>query len=127
MTTLYFLPNSLSDACFETYLRDTHRLLDYRDVKDKLLPHLFESMQAFSNQTHCQFRYSNRFEGQFPAIRIQCPVDFVPDVIHLEFPHRHESFVVKQAGQESKLQGLENLANHLRVILVMGLAHWRTT
>jgi hypothetical protein len=54
-------------------------------------------------------------------------VGFVPDVIHIEFPHRHESFVVKQAEQESKLQGLENLANHLRVILMMGVAHWRTT
>jgi hypothetical protein len=127
MSSLYFLSNSLSDPSFETYLHDTHRLLDYRDVKDQLLPKLFESIEAFSHQSHCQFVFSNRFEGQFPAIRIQCPVGFVPDVIHIEFPHRYESFVVRQAGQETKLQGLENLAIHLRVIVLMGLAHWRTT
>ena len=127
MTLLYFLSSSLSDPNFETYLRDTHRLLDYRDVKDKLLPNLFESMQAFSNRTHCQFRYSNRFEGQFPAIRIQCPVDFVPDVIHIEFTPRHESFLVLQSGHASHVQGLEKLSNHLRVILTFGLAHWRAT
>jgi hypothetical protein len=127
VTALYFLPNSLSDPSFETYLRDTHRLLDYRDVKDQLLPKLFESIEALSNLSHVQFIGSNRFEGQFPTLRIQCPVGFVPDVIHIEFPHRHESFVVRQAGHETKLQGLENLAIHLRVIVSMGLAHWRTT
>jgi hypothetical protein len=124
---LYFLPNSLSDASFESYLRDTHRLMDYRDVKDQLLPRLLESIDEFSKHRHCRFTCTNRFEGQFPAIRMQSPVGFVPDVIHIEFPHRHESFVVKQAGQESKVEGLDNLANYLRVILVMGLAHWRTT
>jgi hypothetical protein len=127
VTPLYFLPNSLSDPSFETYLRDTHRLLDYRDVKANLLPKLFESIEEFSHHSHCQFKCCNRFEGQFPSLRIQCPVGFAPDVIHIEFPHRHESFVVKQAGQELKVQGLENLAIHLRVILVMGLAHWRTS
>ncbi len=127
MSPLYFLPNSLSDPSFETYLRDTHRLFDYRDVKDQLLPQLFDSIEEFSNQSHCRFTCGNRFEGQFPELRIQCPVGFVPDVIHIEFPHRHESFVVRQAGQESKLQGLENLAIHLRVIVLMGLAHWHTT
>ncbi len=127
MSPLYFLPNSISDPSFETYLHDTHRLMDYRDVKEQLLPKLIESIDAFSQHMHCRFTCTNRFEGQFPAIRIQSPVGFVPDVIHIEFPHRHESFVVKQAGQESKLQGMENLTNHLRVILMMGLAHWQPT
>lgn len=127
MSPLHYLKNNISDASFETYLRDTHRLMDYRDVKDKLLPKLFESMDEFSQRRHCRFTCSNRFVGQFPAICIQSPVGFVPDVIEIEFPNRHESFVVKHTGQESKLQGLDSLANHLRVILVMGLAHWRTT
>lgn len=127
MSTLNFLPNSLSDPSFETYLRDTHRLLDYWDIKDQLLPKLFESIEVFSDQSHCRFVCSNRFDGQFPTLRIQCPVGFAPDVIHIEFPHRQESFVVRQSGQETKLQGLENLAIYLRVIVVMGLSHWRTT
>lgn len=126
MNLLYFSPNSLSDPVFESYLRDTHRLIDYRDVKEQLLPKLLESISEFSQNRHCRFTCRNRFEGQFPAIRLQSPVGFVPDVIYIEFPHRHQAFVVKQAGQESKVQGLDNLANHLRVILVMGLAHWRT-
>lgn len=127
MSPLYFLPNSLSDPVFEAYLRDTHRLMDYRDVKERLLPKLFESIDDFSQQRSTRFTCTNRFEGQFPAIHIQSPVGFVPDLIRIEFPHRHESFVVKQAEQETKLQGLDSLDNHLRVILVMGVAHWRTT
>lgn len=127
MSPLYFLPNSLGDPVFETYLRDTHRWMDYRDVKEQLLPKLFESIEEFSQQRHTRFTCTNRFEGQFPAIHIQSPVGFVPDSICIEFPHRHEMFVVRQAEQESKLHGLDSLANHLRVILVMGLAHWRTT
>ena len=127
MSPLYFLPNSLSDPVFEAYLRDTHRLMDYRDVKEQLLPQLFESIDAFSQQRSTRFTCTNRFEGQFPAIHIQSPVGFVPDLICIEFPHRHEAFVVKQAAQETKLQGLDSLASHLRVILVMGIAHWRTT
>mgnify|MGYP000104750484 FL=1 len=127
MTPLYFLANSLSDPTFETYLRDTHRYLDYRDVKEKLLPELFGSIDEFSSRRHCRFTCSNRFEGQFPAIRIQTPVGFVPDVIDIEFLHRHESFCVTQAGQAAKVQGLDQLGNHLRVILIMGLAHWRPT
>ena len=127
MSPLYFLPNSLSDPVFEAYLRDTHRLMDYRDVKERLLPKLFESIDDFSQQRSTRFTCTNRFEGQFPAIHIQSPVGFVPDLICIEFPHRHESFVVKQAEQETKLQGLDRLVNHLRVILVMGVAHWRTT
>jgi hypothetical protein len=127
VSPFYFLPNSISDPGFETYLRDTHRWMDYCDVKGQLLPELLESIEDFSQHRHCRFTCSNRFEGQFPAIRIQSPVGFVPDLIFIEFPHRHESFVVKQASQESTLQGLENLTNHLRVILTIGLAHWRTT
>ena len=127
MNLLYFSQNILSDPSFERYLRDTHRWMDYRDVREQLLPQLFESIHEFSQHRHCRFTCSNRFEGQFPAIHIQSPVGFVPDSICIEFPHRHELFVVKQAEQESKLLGLESLAKHLRVILVMGLAHWRTT
>jgi hypothetical protein len=127
VSPLYFLPNSLSDPVFEAYLRDTHRLMDYRDVKDQLLPQLFESIDEFSQQRSTRFTCTNRFEGQFPAIHIQSPVGFVPDLICIEFPHRHEAFVVKQAEQATKLQGLDSLASHLRVILVMGVAHWRTT
>ena len=48
-----------------------------------------------------------------------------PDVIAIEFLIQTEFFCVKQSGQEFKLQGLDNLAHHLRVILVMGLAHWQ--
>lgn len=127
MTHLSFLSNSLSDPSFETYLRETCRHRDYRNVKEHLLPKLFESVEEFSKTRNFQFMCTNRFEGQFPSIRIQSPVGFVPDVIHIEFPHGHEFFLVKQAGQEFKVQGLANLANHLRVILVMGLAHWRAS
>jgi hypothetical protein len=104
-----------------------HRYIDYRDVMDSLLPDLFGSFEEFAHRPYIRFTCCNRFEGQFPAIRIQCPVGFVPDVIYIEFTHRHESFLVKQAGQESQLHGLENLSNHIRVLLTMGLAHWRVT
>ena len=127
MTRLHFYPNSLSDRSFEIYLRDTHRYLDYRDVKEQLLPKLFESIEQFSVGVSFRFTCMNRFEGQFPALRIQSPVGFSPDVIDIEFPPRHESFCVKQAEQASNVQGLENLASHLRVVLVMGLAHWHPT
>lgn len=127
MSPLYFLPNSLSDPVFETYLRDIHRWMDYRDVKEQLLPNLFASIDEFAQQKSTRFTCTNRFAEQFPAIHIQSPVGFVPNSISIEFPHRHEMFVVKQADHESKLQGLEHLEKHLRVILVMGLAHWRTT
>lgn len=126
MSLLYFSPNSLSDSVFENYLRDTHRWIDYRDVKEQLLPQLFGSIREFSQHRHCRFTCSNRFEGQYPALRIQSPVGFVPDEIQIEFPHRHEAFIVKQVGQSNSVQGLDQLDNHLRVILVMGLAHWRT-
>jgi hypothetical protein len=125
LSAMYFLPNSLSDPSFEAYLRDTHRLMDYRDVKDDLLPKLVASFEEFASHHQIKFICSNRFEGQFPAMRIQCPVGFVPDLIYIEFPHRHESFLIKQAAQETAIQGLVNLAIHLRVILTMGLAHWR--
>lgn len=127
MSVLHFSPNSLSDPSFEAYLRDTHRLMDYRDVRDDLLPKLIDSFEAFSHLRHVRFNCSNRFEGRHPAIRIQSPVGFVPDVISIEFPHRHESFIVKFAEQETTIQGLTNLAIHLRVIVTMGLAHWQPT
>lgn len=124
MSPLHFLPNNASDSTFESYLRDTHRYLDYCDVKEHLLPKLFESIEQFSKLVHFRFVLINRFEGQFPALRIQCPVGFVPDAIYIEFPPRHESFYIKQSGQALQVQGLENLMHHLRVLLVMGLAHW---
>lgn len=127
MSALYFLANSNSDPTFESYLRDIHRYIDYRDVMDSLLPELFGSFEEFAQRRYVRFTCCNRFEGQFPAIRIQCPVGFVPDVIHIEFTPRHESFVVLQAGHASHVQGLEQLSNHLRVILTFGLAHWRAT
>lgn len=127
MSPLYFLSNSISDPIFEAYLRDTHRLMDYRYVKELLLPNLLESIEEFSLQRSARFTCVNRFEGRFPAIHIQSPVGFVPNSICIEFPHCQDMFVVKQEEHESKLQGLESLSKHLRVILVMGLAHWRTT
>ena len=127
MSTLHFLSNSLSDPIFEAYLSDTHRFTDYRSVMDELLPKLIDSFAEFSSRRHIRFSCSNRFEGQFPSIRIQCPVGFVPDLIHIEFPHRHDTFVVKQAAEETVIRGLANLASHLHVILTMGLAHWRPT
>jgi hypothetical protein len=48
----------------------------------------------------------------------------VPDVITIEFPSKHGLFCVKQAAQDVKVMGIENLENHLRVLLMMGLAHW---
>ncbi len=126
MNLLYFSQNILSDPSFERYLRDTHRWMDYRDVREQLLPQLLESIHEFSQHRHCRFTCSNRFEGQFPSLKIQSPVGFVPDEIYIEFPHQHEVFVIRQANQESKVQGLDQLVSHLRVILVMGLAHWRT-
>jgi hypothetical protein len=127
VTTLHFHPNSLSDPTFEAYLRDTHRLIDYRDVRDVVLPELFESMAHLSMGRVFRFTCSNRFEGQFPALRVQSPVGFVPDLIDIEFPHRHEFFVVKQTGQVLNVHGFENLTTHLRVLLVMGFAHWHPT
>ena len=124
MTPLYFLPNSLSDPSFETYLQDTHRYLDYLDVKDKLLPKLFESIEQFSKGVNTRFLCVNRFEGKNPSLRIQSPAGFVPDVICIDFPPQHDTYIVAQTSQEIKVSGLENLANHLRVLLVMGLAHW---
>jgi hypothetical protein len=127
MTKLHFYANSISDPSFEAYLRDTHRYLDYRDVRDELLPKLFESIEQFSKGVNFRFTCSNRFGGQEPELCIQSPVGFVPDVIHIEFPPRHEFFCVKHANQDTKVQGLENLAAHLHVLLVMGLAHWQPT
>jgi hypothetical protein len=124
MSPLYFLPNSLSDPSFEAFLQDTHRYRDYMDVKEKLLPKLFESIEQFAKCVNTRFLFLNRFEGQNPAIRIQSPAGFVPDVIYIEFPPQHDAFIVVQTAQEFKVIGLENLANHLRVLLVMGLAHW---
>ena len=124
MTPLYFLPNSLGDPSFEAYLQDTHRYRDYLDVKDKVLPQLFASIEQFSKGVNTRFLCVNRFEGQNPALRIQSPVGFVPDVMYVEFPPQHDTYIVAQTAQESKVVGLDNLANHLRVLLVMGLAHW---
>jgi hypothetical protein len=127
MSALYFAANSISDSTLEGYLRDLHRYIDYREVKEVLLPELFASFDEFAQRRYVRFTYCNRFEGQYPALRIQCPVGFVPDVIDIEFTHRHESFLVKQAGHACSVQGLANLSSHLRVILTMGLAHWRAT
>jgi hypothetical protein len=124
VTPLHFLPNSLSDPSFEGYLRDTHRYLDYLDVKDKLLPKLFESIEQFSKDVNTRFLCINRFEGQHPALRIQSPSGFVPDVIYIEFPPKPDTYRVIQTGQEHSVEGLDQLTHHLRVLLVMGLAHW---
>lgn len=124
MSPLHFLLNSVSDPTFDAYLKDTHRYLDYRDVREHVLPDLIASMAQLPQQVGFRFSCSNRFEGQDPALRVQCPVGFVPDVITIEFPPRHEFFYVKQAAQAIKVQGIENLENHLRVLLMMGLAHW---
>lgn len=125
MSPLYFLPNSTSDPTFESYLREIRRYADYQTVKGVLLPKLFESIENFLTAPHARFTCSNRFTDRYPTLHIQCPVGFVPDVIAIEFLIQTESFCVKQSGQEFKLQGLDNLAHHLRVILVMGLAHWQ--
>lgn len=124
MTPFYFLPNSLSDPSFEAYLQDTHRYRDYLEVKNKVLPQLFASIEQFSKGVNTRFLCVNRFEGQNPALRIQSPAGFVPDVMYVEFPPQHDTYIVAQTAQESKVVGLDNLANHLRVLLVMGLAHW---
>lgn len=108
MTPLYFLPNSLSDPSFEAYLQDTHRFHDYLDVKDKLLPKLFESIEQFSKGVNTRFLCVNRFEGQNPALRIQSPAGFVPDVIYIEFPpparciHRDSNHARVQSGGSGK-------------------------
>jgi hypothetical protein len=125
MSPLYFVSNTTSDPTFESYLRDIHRHADYKTVKELLLPRLFESIEHFSNARHIRFACANRFEGRHPTLHIQCPVGFVPDTISIEFLVKLESFCVKQSGQEFNVQGFENLTHHLRVILVMGLAHWQ--
>jgi hypothetical protein len=124
MTPLYFVANSLADPTFEAYLKDTHRFLDYRDVRDHVLPNLFASLDEVSKGRSFRFTCANRFDGQHPAIRIQSPVGFVPDLIWIEFPARHDSFRIKHSAQEMHVQGMEMLENHLRVLLVMGFAHW---
>jgi hypothetical protein len=124
MSPLYFLPNSLSDPSFEAYLQDTNRYRDYLDVKNKVLPQLFKSIEQFSKCVNTRFLCANRFEGQNPALRIQSPAGFVPDIICIEFPPQHDTYVVLQTAQVFNVVGLNNLVNHLRVLLVMGLAHW---
>jgi hypothetical protein len=124
MSPLYFLPNSLSDPSFEAYLKETHRYSDYLNVKEKLLPKLFESIEQFSKGLNTRFLCVNRFEGQNPALRIQSPAGFVPDVMYVEFPPQHDTYIVSQTAQVFNVVGLDNLINHLRVLLVMGLAHW---
>jgi hypothetical protein len=125
MSSLHFRLNSLSDPTFEAYLKDTHRYRDYCEVRDQVLPRLITSIDQLPQQVGYRFSCSNRFEGPYPALRIHCPVGFVPDEIWIGFPQSHDSFFVKQTAQEFKVKGLENLENHLRVILMMGLAHWR--
>jgi hypothetical protein len=124
MTPLYFAANSLADPTFEAYLKDTYRYLDYQDVRQHLLPELFASLDEVSKGRNFRFTCSNRFDGQFPAIRIQSPVGFVPDAIWIEFPARHEAFRVKHSAQELDVQGMDRLENYLRVLLIMGFAHW---
>ena len=124
MTPLYFVANSLADPTFEAYLKDTHRYLDYRDVRAHVLPNLFASLDNVSQGRNFRFTCSNRFDGQFPALRIQSPVGFVPDEIWIEFPARHESFRIKHSAQELQVQGMDMLESHLRVLLIMGFAHW---
>lgn len=125
MSPLHFLANSVSDSYFESHLKDTRRYLDYCEVRDHVLPDLITSIEQLPQLINFRFSCSNRFDGQCPTLRIQCPVGFVPDVICIEFPPRHEFFHVRQAAQEFKVQGVEHLQNHLRVILMMGLAHWQ--
>ncbi len=125
--TNHFEKNIISDSTFENYLRDTHRLMDYRDVRDRLLPKLFESLKDLANDEKCSFTCTNRFEGCDPALKIQTPSGFVPEAIHIEFPPRHEIFRVKQGGQELILHGLDLLSTHLRAVLLMGYAHWRVS
>jgi hypothetical protein len=124
MTPLYFVTNSLADPTFEAYLKDTHRYLDYRDVREHLLPNLFASLEDVSQGRNFRFTCANRFDGQCPAIRIQSPVGFVPDQIWIEFPAQHESFHIKHSAQALNVQGMDMLESHLRVLLVMGFAHW---
>jgi hypothetical protein len=124
MTPLYFVANSLADPTFEAYLKDTHRYLDYRDVREHLLPSLFASLDNVSQGRNFRFTCANRFDGQHPAIRIQSPVGFVPDLIWIEFPARHECFLIKHSAQELHAQGMDMLESHLRVLLIMGFAHW---
>ncbi len=125
MSALHFLSNGVSDAYFESHLKETHRYLDYGDVREHLLPGLIASIDPLPQQINFRFSCTNRFDGQYPTLRLQCPVGFVPDVICIEFPPRHEFFHVRQSSQEFKVQGLENLENHLRVLLMMGVAHWQ--
>lgn len=124
MTPFHFLSNSVSDRAFETYLNDIHRLNDYLVVRDTLLPNLLASIDQLPRHLDFRFTCTNRFEGKHPTLRIQCPVGFVPDLIYVEFPGAQDCFVVKQTSQEFKLLGMTNLENHLRVLLMMGLAHW---
>ena len=124
MTPLHFWSNSVSDQTFDAYLKDTQRYQDYCVVRDQLLPDLITSIEQLPKQVGFRFTCCNRFDGQHPALRVQCPVGFVPDVITIEFPPRNEFFGVKQAAQDFKVQGIEKLENHLRVLLMMGLAHW---
>lgn len=125
MSAIHFLSNSVSDSFFESHLKDTYRYLDYCDVRDQVLPDLISSIEELPQQINFRFSCSNRFDGQYPSLRVQCPVGFVPDEIFIGFPPRHESFHIRQSTQELKVQGIEKLENHLRVILTMGLAHWQ--
>jgi hypothetical protein len=127
MSPLHFLSNSLSDPTFDAYLKDTRRYSDYCEVRDRLLPALVDAIAALPQQINYRFSCVNHFEGQHPTLRVKCPVGFVPDVIEIEFPPHHDTFQIKQAAQALKVQGREKLENHLRVILMMGLAHWHPT
>ena len=125
MSRVYMRRNTLTDATFETYLGDINRLTDYKTVRDVTLPELLQDLDATLAYCKQTFTCVNRFEGRDPALRIQCPLGFLPSVIDIEFPQGRHVYRVKHASQVLSITGLEELAKNLRAILTMSWAHAR--
>ena len=125
MSRIYMRRNTLTDATFETFLSDINRLADYKAVRDVTLPELLEDLDM--SLVHCRHTFTcvNRFEGRDPALRIQCPLGFMPSVIDIEFPQGRHVYRIKHASQVLIITGLEELVKNLRIILTMSWAHAR--
>lgn len=123
MSRVCFRRNLLSDATFENYLSDINRLTDYKEVRDVMLSELLHDLDSQFEYRSFTFTCTNRFEGRDPALRIQCPIGFMPAYIDIEFPHGKHAYRVKHVSQMTIVTGDEELLKNLRIVLTMGWAH----
>lgn len=123
MSRMCFRRNPLSDRTFETYLSDINRLSDYKEVRDVVLPNLLHELDQQFEYRSYTFTCTNRFEGRDPALRIDCPLGFMPATVDIEFAYGKHAYCVKHEAQLVKINGEDDLSKNLRVILTMGWAH----